>query len=59
MTYLDEEMQRHLAELEARCHTDEDRKSLASIKRTLTTMERFDARLRAKLDKLPRRSIGR
>ncbi|CDX21945.1 hypothetical protein MPLB_2110007 [Mesorhizobium sp. ORS 3324] len=53
---LDEEVQRDLAELEARCQADEDRKHLASIKRTLKAMERGQARLLAKLNKLPRRS---
>lgn len=52
----DEDMNRHLAELEARCQTDEDRKHFASIKRTVRAMERSRARLRAKLDKLPKRS---
>ncbi|MGX9120374.1 hypothetical protein ACWTU6_27475 [Mesorhizobium sp. BHbsci] len=50
-----EDLKRDLAELEARCQTKEDRKSLASIKRTLAIMERDQERLRAKLDKLQAR----
>ncbi|MBZ9694534.1 hypothetical protein [Mesorhizobium sp. CO1-1-9] len=56
MTYLDEEMKRYLVELEARCETDKDRKHFASIKRTLMAMERDQARLLARLAKLPRPS---
>ncbi|WP_287151627.1 hypothetical protein [Mesorhizobium sp.] len=50
----DDELQRELAGLEARCETDEDRKHLASIKRTLQKMERTRNRMLARLDKLPK-----